>query len=308
MIEFRAGFSLRVLIRLFIVLGLVAIAVLFSLDFIEGLYFRDQLTPTGFAVNGGIVALFLLGMGRIVSGLVRYVREERALAHFVKLFEEDAYLPAAQFDTGTLIYRRYQTVLALSRQNAPINHGALASALVAGESTRLSLPRFIHNILILTGVFGTIVSLSIALLGASNLLQSAAEMNSMGMVIHGMSTALSTTVTAIVCYLVYGYFYLKLTDAQTHLVAGIEQVTTLYLLPRYASDSDTMLHEVAGLVKGLQQLAESMKTTHFDYARAGSQLKEVVAVLNQGVAPMSTDIQAIKSLLREGFRLPDASG
>ena len=134
-------------------------------------------------------------------------------------------------------------------------HGALAAMLTADESTRLGVVRFINNILILTGVFGTIVALSIALLGASDLLEGAPGGGNMGLVIHGMSTALSTTITAIVCYLFYGYFNLKLSDAQSHLLGSIEEVTTIYLLPRFSHDSESMLHEVAGLIHEVKPAA-----------------------------------------------------
>ena len=127
----------------------------------------------------------------------------------------------------------------------------------------------------------------------------------MGMVSHGMSTALSTTITAIVCYLVYGYFYLKLTDAQTHLLSQVEEVTTLYLLPRYGHTPDNLVHRVSGLVQGLQQTVEMMRSVQVDYAEAGAQLHSLLSSLNQRVKPMNDDMKQIKRTLREGFRLPD---
>jgi hypothetical protein len=164
----------------------------------------------------------------------------------------------------------------------------------------------VSNILILTGVFGTIVSLSIALVGASDLLETTQDTASMGLVIHGMSTALSTTITAILCYLFYGYFYLKLGDAQAHLLAGVEEVTTVYLVPMYAHDKDTMLDEVAGLIHGLRQTAEVMKAVQLNYAEAGVRLQDMLKLLGRQIKVTAQDTAEIKQLLREGFRLPAA--
>lgn len=308
MIDIKRNFSRGVLIRLGIVVVLAIVVLLVNRDFILNVYLRDQLTDLGLLINGGIVGLFLLGMARIVAVLLRYVREEHALYDFVRALDEEQFHPAAEISPGSIVARRYQAVLNLSRDNAPINHGALASTLVARESTAISLPKFVNNILILTGVFGTIVSLSIALVGASDILDSpAAGTGSMGMVIHGMSTALSTTMTAIICYLIYGYFYLKLTDTQTHLLSEVEQVTTLYLLPRYAHTTDNLVQRVSGLVKSLSEVAESMRAVQADYVAAGSQLNSLIAVLNQRTKPMSDDLNTIKRILRDGFRLPEPS-
>ena len=152
--------------------------------------------------------------------------------------------------------------------------------------------------------FSRTVSLSIALAGASNLLDAAQDTGDMGLVIHGMSTALSTTITAILCYLFYGYFYLKLSDAQAHLLSGVEEVTAVYLLPEFSRDSETMLQDVASLIYELREAAEGMKHVQLDYALAGTRLHEVVGSLNQRVNTTADDIGRIKQILRAGFRLP----
>jgi hypothetical protein len=121
-----------------------------------------------------------------------------------------------------------------------------------------------------------------------------------------MSTALSTTITAIVCYLFYGYFNLKLSDAQSHLLGSIEEVTTVYLLPRFSHDSESMLHEVAGLIHGLRQAAAGMKNIQQDFAEVGSRLHDTIDELNTKVHATSVDLETIKQVLREGFRLPAA--
>ncbi len=304
MIDLSVNYSRRVLLRLVILL-LLAVALIFvGLREISEVYFSNQLTDTGLIINGFIAALFVLGTVKIVMVLMRYQAEESALQRVADALEEGDYQPESEVSAQRLIAQRLAAIRSLSKRNAPVDHSALAATLLASESTRISFARFVNNTLILVGVFGTIVSLSMALVGASNLLSNVESMAGMEQVIHGMSTALSTTMTAIVCYLFFGYFFIKLTDAQTHLLSAIEQVTTLHLLPQYAHSSDTMLHEVAGLVRSLQQVVTQMQQAQGDYLAAGQGLREVVSAVNQQVMPMGQNIEIIKGVLHEGFRLP----
>jgi hypothetical protein len=272
-------------------------------EFLINLYITNQPTNTGYIVNGSILLLFLVGIVRLVLLLLRYSREENALARFIKNVNDKDKLPTDRISKKSLIYNRYMSVLEISKHNVAVNHSALASTLVATESTRLSLPRFISNILILTGVFGTIISLSIALLGASDIIDSSDGISGMSIVIHGMSTALSTTSTAIICYLFFGYFYLKLTDVQTELLSGIEQATTLYIMPRFTYQTDSMLHEIGNLVKALREAAAAIAKTQGDFSDAGRNLSNISNNYSDRMATLGSDIEEIKSLLRDGFRL-----
>ena len=304
MIDVSSNFSGRMLFRL-VVLGVLVLAALFyNLTFIDELYFTGQLTPAGLFINGGILAIFLLGLLKIVALLLRYRGEEKALAKVAERVERNHAKPLKGISPKTLIAQRYTTLESLGAVHAKINHSALAAILLASENTRISFARYVSNILILTGVFGTIVSLSIALAGASNLLEDIQGSGNMGLVIHGMSTALSTTMTAILCYLFYGYFFLKLTDAQSHLLGNLEAVTSVYLLPKYSSDSETMLHEVSGLIQGLREAAVGMQSVQQDFAAAGSNLHKIIEGLVQRSDRTSEEIHELKRILRDGFRLP----
>jgi hypothetical protein len=303
MFQYKTNYSRNVLFQFLMLSILVGFLLLINFEFLLNLYIKNQATNTGYIVNSSILALFLIGVFRLIILLLRYSREESALTRFIQNVQNNETLPTERINKKSLIYNRYISVLEISKHNVAVNHSALASVLVATESTRLSLPRFISNILILTGVFGTIISLSIALLGASDIIDSADGISGMSIVIHGMSTALSTTATAIVCYLFFGYFYMKLTDVQTELLSGIEQATTLYIMPRFTYQTDSMLHEIGNLVKALHQAADVMAQTQVDFAEAGRNLNALTGTYADRLTRLSSDIEEIKSLLRDGFRL-----
>jgi biopolymer transport protein ExbB/TolQ len=304
MAETNVNFSGRMLLRLVLLGAMVLVLLVANVKFIDELYFTRQLTKAGFVINGAIVAVFLLGLVKIILSLVRYMREEEALARLVSRLLSGHENPLKGIGSRSIIARRYTLLHGLSEKYARINHSALAATLLASESTRISFARYVSNILILTGVFGTIVSLSIALAGASNLLDDISGSGNMGMVIHGMSTALSTTITAILCYLFYGYFYLKLGDAQSNVLSKVEEVTSVYLLPRFSRDCDSLMHEVSGLVGGLHDAATGLKDIQQDFSVAGDNLRGVVTELASRVSQTSEDINEVKQLLRDGFRLP----
>nr|MDJ0806715.1 hypothetical protein [Gammaproteobacteria bacterium] len=241
----------------------------------------------------------------MITIFLHYMREENSLMIFLRNLREGQPDPLDQVGKKSIIAMRYRTMQGLYKANCPINHGSLASTLLANESTRNSLPRFINNILILTGVFGTIVSLSIALIGASDLLESAVNVGGMGMVVHGMSTALSTTITAIVCFIFFGYFHLKLTDVQTNLISAVEQVTVNELIPRFQVQADSALYEFTGLVRSLQDLVNQMFQSQKTLEGVEQNILTTLQSYQTRSGQLTSDLADLKFLLKRGFRLPE---
>lgn len=297
--------SQRILIQFLLISIMALAAIALNRDFLSHFYLENQQTNTGIIINSIIAGIFGFGIINLFILLLRYRREENALTGFVENVEAIRNDPTENLNAHSLIVKRYATMKAINAVHGEINHNALAAMLTADEGTRLGVLRFINNILILTGVFGTIVSLSIALIGASDLIESAsAGLNGMGLVIHGMSTALSTTITAIVSYVIFGYFYLRVKDVQTHLLSGIEHLTSVYLIPRFVKRSEDIIHQMSGLIKGIIRATEKMTETQEIYHSSATTLLQSINSNQQQMDKLTGDIVIIKKLLRDGFRLP----
>jgi len=142
----------------------------------------------------------------------------------------------------------------------------------------------------------------------------------MGLVIHGMSTALSTTITAIVCYVFFGYFYMKSTDVQTNLVSAIEQVTTTHLIPQFQVQTESILFEFSGLIRSLQNLVQQMEHSQASFSHLATELKDsqgsnealeklIASTLHEihqhQALTVTQEMEDIKHLLKAGFRLTE---
>ena len=134
MVQFKQHYSKHVLLQLIILSILLGVIALINLDFIQNIYFKNQTTNTGYIVNGSILALFVLGIYRIISILLRYTIESKALVNFLRNVENDEVRPIDNISDKSLISRRYSTVVEISRHNVAVNHSALASTLMANEA------------------------------------------------------------------------------------------------------------------------------------------------------------------------------
>jgi len=83
-------------------------------------------------------------------------------------------------------------------------------------------------------------------------------------------------------------------------------VTSVYLMPRFSHDSESLLHEVTGLVNGLREAAAGMRQIQQEFAAAGTGLNESVEEFATSTRQATAHIYELKQLLREGFRLPPA--
>jgi hypothetical protein len=257
----------------------------------------------GLVLNGAILFIFLLGLVRMVFIFLAFSREQDALHRFIKRAGDKVSNPANTLPDTALITKRYRAVQTIASQLAPVNQGALAATLVADQQAQFTLVRFVNSILILAGVLGTVVSLAVALMGAAGLMNSPDNMKSMWDIIGGMSNSLSTTVTAIVCYVFFAYFYLRLQDARTQLLANIEDVTSLYILPRFKYTEHNLMGDVALLTADLQKAAESIIQVQDRFLQAGEQLQLAVNNLQAIISQNAETMNELHTSVRQGFRL-----
>ena len=292
-------YTRNVLLQMLAVFVLIGAAIFWERDFLMEIYLKNQVSRVGWVINGGIVLLFLAGMFRLLQLFVRYTREERSLNRFIANVQQKAD-PLHEVYDDSMIAQRYETLKQLHQRRAQINHGALAATLTAAESSYNSFPKFVHTVLILTGVFGTIVSLSIALLGASSMITApATETGGLGDIIYGMSTALSTTMTAIVAYLIFGYFYIKLTDTQTYLISRIEEVTATVLLPHLQLSPDAVTKDYSDTVRAATSLVKRLDESQARYAEAALSMQQTIASLDERLAAEEQPMEQMEIQLRE---------
>lgn len=300
----RPALARKTLYQLLVV-GVVLLGLIFwQRELLWSIYFQNQVTKVGWVINGSILLLFALGIFSLVRVLLRYQHEERALGQFYQNWRMNN--PALQgVPRDSVIGTRFDTLSEMHSRRAPINHSALAATLVASESSMLSFPKFVNNILILLGVFGTIVSLSIALLGAGDMLDSDTSFGGIETIVHGMSTALSTTMTAIVGYLIFGYFYLRLLDNQSGFVSSVEHLTATVLVPHFQITDDTLINDQAQFLTMAHELLEDLRATQFDIQKLTGEVGTVVNMMSKEINVGSESLVRMEELLRAGFRLPD---
>lgn len=292
------------LLQLLTGIAVVLILVFLNYDFLHEFYIENQETLAGPIINGFILLLFFTGLIRIIQGYGFYSREEAALKNFRKNLTRGIDEPDEGIPGNTLIAERYQRVLELNRAHTTVDQNALAATVVAQQSLKTSYPHFINNVLILAGVFGTIISLSISLVGANEMISNGGSITGMTTVIHGMSTALSTTMTAIFCYIFFHFFYSKLTDIQTNLLSQIEEIT-ISLLDTQSNVTETdVLRNTDRILQQLQSLIREMKTTQEENTESARQLANIIKLSQQSNGSINHHMDRLEIILRDGFRLP----
>jgi len=297
-------YTRNILIQIGVVSAIGLGLITWQWELLAKIYLNNQTSDVGLIINGAIIVLFLVGLFRLVTLFFFYNKEEQMLNRFILNIRQKVE-PSQGVDAQALITQRYRTLVDLHSRRSQINHSALAATLLAGESSRIGFPKFVYSVLILTGVFGTIVSLSIALLGASDMISDITEITGLGTVIHGMSTALSTTMTAIVAYLFFGYFYLRLNDTQTYLISRIEDITATVLLPRFQVQQETVVKDFSDVIRAAAQLVKKLDSSQQKYEETADQLAEVLGQYQAEMRHNSDALEDIVRLLQAGFRLTE---
>ena len=279
---------------------------------IMSLYFSDGKT---ILLNGIIILMFFSGIYHLFKAYRHYSFEEEEVRGFDLKNIETGF---ADKDIKTsIIKNRFYTIKGLYNRRIPINHGVLSSIMTAEESLYQSYPKFVNNILILAGVFGTIVSLILALVGASSILDNTLPGEGIGTMLSGMNTALTTSATAIICFFIFTYFYQRFTDIQTFVFAKIEETVLNAIIPHFAFDSETVNHETKELIREINKIISEAKDNSAHVRDTVDRLnnygKEYIdsmnlLIQNQNRQQEITEtvinrLEHIHNVLMEGFRL-----
>lgn len=186
----------------------------------------------------------------------------------------------------TLIGDRLDTILRMKQARVKVNLEALQQSSILKESAKwsLSLPAYVIGLVMMLGLLGTFVGLSLmvadiqqALPGESaqaNATQWAASVSSLGRILAGKKTAFSATLVGLFFSIVVSLFNFGLARAQSALYDRLERFTTEELLPATvpAYDDETPWEKLS---RQLGDSFESLQSLVTAQARSAEQLAAV---------------------------------
>ena len=262
-------------------------------------------------LNGIIFVLFLLGTLQLFKAIRHFQLQENQIHEYVQRRQAGEW-SAEILDTmpsPSLIADRYRTIRDLFNGGGPVDHGAISAIMMAEESLHQSFPRFVNNVLILMGVFGTVSSLIFALVGAGDVLQAASPDAGMGLLLLGMNTALTTTATAIVCYFFFTFFFHRLTDLQTWVFSQVERAALVHMVPEFSYEHDAVNHQTKQLMEDVKLLVSEMREGLGGIEHAlrkpepTDSSEEVLTALEKQNSLLQSQFDELRRVLVEGFRL-----
>ncbi|KJR42317.1 hypothetical protein MCHI_001785 [Candidatus Magnetoovum chiemensis] len=291
---------------------IIAALTLTGFKYIKDIYLNENTTFLGIVLNLIIIALFIIGLFCIFNVLRHYSFEEEQLNIYIK--EKSRKKPSSiSMSTNSSIMtvssrsiraKRYFKIEELYEKKTPINHSALTSILLTEESAYLNIPKFVNNTLILLGVFGTILSLILALTGASNILGTYSN-EGMQKIISSMNTKFTTTISAIVCFVIYTFFYHKLLDAQSLFFSRLEDITLTHIIPDFSFDTDTINMQTEALIKELNKVTvELQKGVQLIEYSLGN-LKDYTASHSKGIEYIASRQPVVEDKLDKMVKLLD---
>ncbi len=290
------------LITLIIVFIVVFVLVILNFSWLKSVYFHNNKTIIGYVINSGILIIFFAGIVKIILEFLRYIKEENAIDRFMLNIKNNVQDKLMGIDKNTLIVNRINIIKEFSKKNFKPDIKILSSFLLSSEQNRKGILEYINNILILTGVFGTVISLIISLLGASNFIKATDE-KSMSLIIHGMSTALNTTFTAIFCFFIFHYFYSKLNQIQEYIALKIEEITYFHIIPEFISSEEKVYFEVDSILKEVKGTIENFTKTQEGLKEYAVKFSKLISLNYEMFRRLEKHYEELKSLIKEGFRL-----
>jgi len=302
--------------RILFQMGIVSLVALLALAAILILKFETMMAWAmgdfrPLILNGIIFALFLLGTLQLYRAIRHYQVQENQIQQYVQRRQNGEWSAEIldSMPSPSLIADRYRTIRDLFNGGGPVDHGAISAIMMAEESLHQSFPRFVNNVLILMGVFGTVSSLIFALVGAGDVLQASSPDAGMGLLLLGMNTALTTTATAIVCYFFFTFFFHRLTDLQTWVFSQVERAALVHMVPEFTYEPDALNHQTKRLVEDVKLLVSEMRDGLGGIEEAlrkpepedsGKALLEAME-LQKGA--LNSHFEELRRILRDGFRL-----
>jgi hypothetical protein len=186
----------------------------------------------------------------------------------------------------TLIGDRLDTILRMKQARVKVNLEALQQSSILKESAKwsLSLPAYVIGLVMMLGLLGTFVGLSLMVADIqqalpdesahANATQWAASVSSLGRILAGKKTAFSATLVGLFFSIVVSLFNFGLARAQSALYDRLERFTTAELLPATvpAYDDETPWEKLS---RQLGDSFESLQSLVTAQARSAEQMAAV---------------------------------